>query len=173
MPTRVHLVKIMFFPGVMYGCEGWAPKNSNYWSVVLEKTLESTLDCKQIKLVNPKGNQSWIFIGRTDAEAETPKLWPPDVKNWLIGKDPDAVKDWCQKKGMTENVIVEWHHLFNGREFEQAPGVGDEQGSLVCCSLWDLKESDMTEWLNRTYFVKKLLNTPLHHRNSICKEYHW
>ena len=134
---------------------------------MLEKTLESPLDCKEIKLVNPKGNHSWIFIGRTDAESETPILWPPDAKNWLIGKDPDAAKDLWHKKWMTENVIVGWHHLLNGHEFEQAPGVGDEQGSLVCYSPWDLKESDMTEWLNWTYFVKKLLNPTLYHRNNI------
>ena len=154
--------------------ESWALKNWCFWTVVLEKTVESPLDCKQIKLVSPKGNQSWIFIGRTDTEAETPILWSPDVKNWLIGKDPEAGKDWQQEeKGTTEDELVGWHHWLNGQEFEQAPGVVDGQGSLVCCSLWDLKESDMTEWLNRTYFVKKLLNTPLHHRNSICKEYHW
>ena len=96
-----------------------------FWTVVLEKTLESPLDCKEIKPVNPKGNQSWIFIGRTDAEAEAPILWQPDVKNWLIWKDPDAGKDWGQeRKGMTEHVMVGWHHRLNGREFEQAPGVG-------------------------------------------------
>ena len=106
--------------------ESWAPKNWCFWTVVLEKTLESPLDCKEIQPVHPKGNQSWIFTGRTDAEAETPILWPPDVKNWLIGKDPDAKKDWSQEeKGMTEDEMVGWHHWLNGREFEQAPGVGD------------------------------------------------
>ena len=101
--------------------ESWAPKNWCFWTVVLEKALESPLDCKEIKAVNPKGNWSWIFIGRTDAEAETPILWPPDAKNWLIGKGPDAGKDWWQKeKGMTEDEMVRWHHQLNGHEFEQA-----------------------------------------------------
>ena len=116
---------------------------------MLEKTLESPLDCKEVKPVNPKGNQSWIFIGRTDVEAETPILWPPDTKNWLIWKDPDAGKDWKQEeKGTTENEMVGWHHQLNGHEFEQALGVGDGQGSLVCCSPWGHKESDPIERLN-------------------------
>ena len=98
-----------------------------FWTVVLEKTLESPLDCKEIQPVHPKGDQSWEFIEETDKEAETPLLWPPDVKNWLLGKDPDAGKDWGQEeKGMTEDEMVGWHHLLNGHEFEQAPGVGDE-----------------------------------------------
>ena len=128
--------------------ESWAPKNWCFWTVVLEKTLESPFDCKEIQPIHPKGNQSWLFIGRTDAEAETPILWSPDVKNWLIGKDPDAEKDWGQEKGMKEDKTVGWHHQLNGHEFEQALGVGDGQGSLVCCSLWDRKESDTTEQLN-------------------------
>ena len=112
--------------------EGWAPKNWCFWTVVLEKTLESPLDCKEIKLVNLKGNQSWIFIGKTDAEAETPILCPPDVKNWLIWKDADAGKDWRQEeKGMTEDEMVRWHHQLNGHEFKQTPGDGEEQGGLV------------------------------------------
>ena len=119
--------------------------------MVLEKTTESPLDCKKIQPVNPKGNWSWIFIGRTDAEAATPILWPPDAKNWLIWKDPDAGKDWRQEeKGMTEDEIVGWHHQLNEREFEQAPGVGDVQGSQACCSPWGRKESNMTEQLNWT-----------------------
>ena len=106
----------------------WLPKNLHFWIVVLEKTLESPLDCKEIQLVNPKGDQSWIFIGRTDTEAGTPILWPPDVKNWLIGKDPDTGKDWRQeKKRMTEDEMVVWHHQLNGHEFEQAPGVDDDR----------------------------------------------
>ena len=129
--------------------EGWALKNWCFWTVVLKRTLESPLDCKKIKPLNPKGNQSWIFIGRTDAEGETPILWPPDVKNRLIGKDPDAGKDWSQEeKGMTEDEMVGWHHQLNGHAFEQAPGVGDGQGSLSCCSPWVCQGSDMTEWLN-------------------------
>ena len=98
--------------------EGWAPKNWCFWTVVLEKTLGSPLDCKEIQPVHSKGNQSWIFIERTDAEAETPILWPPDAKNWLIWKDPDAGKDWGQEKGMTEDEIVGWHHRLDGLEFE-------------------------------------------------------
>ena len=128
--------------------ESWALKNRCFWTVVLEKALETPLDCKEIKPVNPRGNQSWIFIGRTNAEAETPILWPPDAKNWLIWKDPDAGKDWRQEeKGMTEDEIVGWHHLLNGYEFEQEPRVGDGQGSLTCCLPWGHKESGTTECL--------------------------
>ena len=113
--------------------KSWVLKNWCFWTVVLEKTLESPLDCEEIQPVHPKGNQSWIF-GRTDAEAEVPILWPPDAKNWLIGKDPDAGKDWRQEeKGMTEDEMVGWHHRLDRHEFEQAPGVGDGQGGLVCC----------------------------------------
>ena len=121
--TKVLLVKVMIFPVVMYGCESctikkaWVPKNWCFWTVVLGKTLESPLDCKEIQPVHPKGNQSWIFIGRTDAEAETPILWLPDVKNWLIGKDPDPGKDWRQEKEKTENEMVWWHHWLDGHEF--------------------------------------------------------
>ena len=133
--------------------ESWALKNWCFWIVVLGKTLESPLDSKEIKPAHPKGNQSWIFIGRTDAEAEAPILWPPDAKNWLIWKDPDAGKDWRQeKKGTTEDKMVGWHHWLNGHEFEQALGVGDGQGGLACCSPWGSKESDTTKWateLNR------------------------
>ena len=117
--------------------ESWAPKNWCFWTVVLKKTLKSPLDCKT-KPANPKGNQSWIFIGRTDAEAEAPMLWPPDVRSRLTGKDPDAGKDWRQEeKGMTENEMVGWLQQLNGHEFEQALGVGDGQGSLACCSPWE------------------------------------
>ena len=120
--------------------ENWAPKNSKaqcFWTVVLEKTLESPLDCKEIQQVNPKGNQSWLFSGRSDAETEAPILWPPDAKNWLIGKDPDAGKDWGQEeKGTTEDEMIRWHHRINGHEFEEVLGVGDEQEGVVCCSPW-------------------------------------
>ena len=136
--------------------ESWAPKNWCFWTVVLEKTLESPLDCKKIKPVHPKGNQSWIFIGRTDAEAETPILWPPDAKNWLTGKDPDAGKNWRQEeKGMTEDEMVGWHHRLNRHEFEWTPVVGNGQGSLMCCNPWGLKESDTTEQLNWTEHILK------------------
>ena len=115
---------------------------------MLEKTLESPLDCKEIQPVHTKGNQSWMFIGRTDTEAETPIVGPPDVKNWFIGKDPDAGEDWrWEEKGMTEDEMVGWHHQLDGHEFEQAPGVGDGQGSLACCSPWGHKELDMTKQL--------------------------
>ena len=124
-------------------------KNWRFWAGVLEKTLESHLDCKEIQPVNPKGKQFWIFIGRTDTEAETPILWAPDAKNWLIGKDPDAGKDWGQEeKGMTEDEMVGWHHWLEGHEFELALGVGNGQGSLVCCSPWGSKELDTTEQLD-------------------------
>ena len=127
-------------------------KNWCFWTVVLEKTLESPLDCKEIQPVNPKRNQSWIFIGKTDAEAESPILWPPDVESWVTGKDPDAGKDWRQEKGMTEDEMVRRHHWL-AHKFEQALGVGDGQGSLACCSPWGCKESDTTEQLNLTDFI--------------------
>ena len=129
--------------------EGWALKNWWFWTVVLEKTLESPLDSKDIQPVNPKANQPWIFIGRTDAEA--PIFRPPDEKSWLIRKDPDARKDWRQKKGMTEDEIVGWHHRLDGHEFEQAPVVSVGQGGLACCSTWGNRI--WHEWateLNRT-----------------------
>ena len=129
--------------------EAWMPKNWCFWTVVLEKTLESPLDYKEIKPVNPKGNQPWIFIGRTDAEIPIP--WPPDAKSQLIRKDLDAGKDWRQEeKGMTEDGVAEWHHWLNGHESEQAPGDGEGRGSLACCSPWGGKESNMTELLNTT-----------------------
>ena len=128
-----------------------------FWTVVLEKTLESPLDCKEIKPVNPKGNQSRIFIARTDGETEAAILCLPDAKNWLIGKDPDAGKDWRQEeKGVTEDEMVGWHHWLDRHEFEQPSGVGDGQGSLVCCSPWGCKDLDMTERLNWTELTKCL-----------------
>ena len=128
------------------------PKNRCFWTVVLEKTLESPLDSKEIQLVHSKGDRSWVFFGRTDAEAETPILWPPHVKSWLIGKDPDAGRDWGQKeKGTTKDEMAGWHHQLDGHEFEWTLGVGDGQGGLACCNSWGCKESDTTEWLNWTY----------------------
>ena len=119
--------------------------------MVLEKTLESPLDCKEIQPVHPKEDQSWVFIGRTDVEAETPILRPPDVKSWLIWKDPDAGKDWGQEeKGTTEDEMVGWHHWLNGHGFGWTLAVGDGQGSLACCGSWSHKESNTTEWLNWT-----------------------
>ena len=119
--------------------------------MLLEKTLQSLLDCKKIQPIYSKRDQSWVFIGWTDVEAETLVLWPPDAKSWLIGKDPDAGKYWRQKKkGMTEDEMVGWHHRLNGHEFGWTPGVGDGEGGLACCSSWGRKESDMTEQLNWT-----------------------
>ena len=133
--------------------ESWAPKNWCFWTVVLEKTLESPLDCKEIQRVHPKV-QSWVFIGRTDIEAETLILWPPHVKSWLIWKDLGAGKDWGQEmKGTTENEMVGWHYRLNGHGFGWTPGVGDGQGGLVCCGSWGRKESDMSERVNWTEFL--------------------
>ena len=129
--------------------ESWVPNNWCFWTVVLEKTLESPLDCKEIKPVYPKGNQSWIFIGRIDAKAEAPILWPSDAKKWLIGKDSDARKDWKrEEKGTTEDEMVGWHHQLNGHEFEQALGDSKGQGRLVCCSPRGRKELAATWGLN-------------------------
>ena len=155
LSTKVCLVKAMFFPVVWIWVldykENWVPKNWCFWTVVLEKTLESPLDCREIQPVHLKGNQSWIFIRRTDAEAEVPILWPPDAKNWLLWKDPDAGKDWGQEeKGTTEDEMVGWHHQLNGHGFGWTLGVGDGQGGLVYCGLRGRKESDTTERLNWT-----------------------
>ena len=129
--------------------EGWASKNWWFWTMVLENSLESHLDCKEIKPVNPKGNQSLIFIGRTDTEPEATILWPPEAKRWLIRKDLNAGKDWgLEEKGTTEDEMVRCHNQLNGLEFEQAPGAGDGQGSLACCSSRGRKDSDTTEQLN-------------------------
>ena len=122
-----------------------------FLNLVLEKTLECPLDCKEIQPLHPKGNQSWVFTGRTDAEVETPILWPPHAKSWVIGKDPDAGRDWGQEeKGTTEDEMAGWHHLLDAHEFGWTPGVGDGQGGLACCDSWGRKESDMTERLNWT-----------------------
>ena len=140
-----------FSKSTPYCEESWAPKNWYFRTVVLEKTLESPLDCKEIQPVHPKGDQSWVFIGRTDAEAETPIIWPPHAKSWLTGKDSDAGRDWGQEeKGMTEDERAGWHHGLNGHESEWTLGVDDGQGGLVRCNSWGHKELDMTEWLNWT-----------------------
>ena len=131
--------------------EGWVPKNWCFWTVVLEKTLESPLDCKKIQPFDPRGDQSWVFTGRTGVEAETPILWLPHMKSWLIWKDPDVGKNWRQEeKGTTEDEMAGWHHWLNGCEFEWTPGDGDGQGGLVCCDSGGCKELDMTERLNWT-----------------------
>ena len=131
--------------------ESWALKNLCFWTVVLEKTLESPFNSKEIQPVHPKGDQSWVFIGRTDAKVEASILWPPDAENWLIWKDPDAGEDWGQEeKGTTEDEMVGWHHWHRGHGFGWTPGVGDGQEGLSCCSSWGHKESDTTEQLNWT-----------------------
>ena len=151
--TKVHLVKAMAFPVVMYGCESQTIKKAEGWRInAFElwcwRRHESPLACKEIQPVCAKGNQSWIFIGRTNVEAETPILWPPDAKSLLIWKDPDAGKDWRrEEKGTTEDEMVRWHHRFNGHVFEQPPKVGDGQGSLACYIPWGHKELDTTERL--------------------------
>ena len=131
--------------------EGWAPKNWCFWTVVLQKTLESPLDCKEIQPVHSEGDQPWDFFGRNDAKDETLVLWPPHEKSWLIGKDSDAGRDWGQEeKGTTEDEMAGWHHWLDGCESEWTLGVGDGQGGLACCDSWGRKESDTTEWLNWT-----------------------
>ena len=151
--TKVHIIKAMVFPIVVYGCESWTIKKGQvlknwcFWIVALEKTLESCLDCKEIKPVNPKGNQSWIFIARTDPKAEAAILWPSDAKNWLIRKERDTGKDWRQEKGVTEDEMVGWYHWLSGHEFEQTPGDGEGKRSLMCCCTWGHKELDTTELL--------------------------
>ena len=152
LATKVHIVKAMVFPVVIMWeldhKEDWAPKNWCFQTVV-GKDLHSPLDCKEIKTVNPKGNQCWIFIKRPDAEAETPILWLPDVKSQLIEKDTDARKDWGQEeKEMTEDKMVGWHHQLDGHEFGQAWGDSEGQGILACCSPWGCKQPDIIEWLN-------------------------
>ena len=161
LPTKAHLSQSYGFSSSHVWMweldykESWEPKNGCFWTVVLEKTLESPLDGKEIQPVHSKGDRSWVFFGRNDAKAETPVLWPPDLKNWLICKDPDARKDWRQEeKGMTEDEMVRWHHQLNGYEFGWTPGVGDGQGGLVCCNSWGHKESDTTEQTNWTVVQK-------------------
>ena len=156
LPTKVCLVKAMVFSVVMYGCESWTVKKAerqriDAFELWCWRRLLSPLDCKGIQPVHSKGNQSWVFIGRTDAKAETPVLWPPHAKSWLIGKVSDAGRDWGQeKKGTTEDEMAGWHHWLDGCESEWTPGVGDGQGGLACCNSWGRKESDTTEWLNWT-----------------------
>ena len=161
LPTKVCLVKAIVFPVVMYGCESWTMKKVEHqridaFELGCWRRLLSLLDCKEIQPIHPKGDQSWVFIGRTVVEVETPILWPPDVKSWLNWKDPDAGKDWGQEeKGMTEDEIAGWHHWLDGRESEWTPGVGDGQGGLACCDSWGRKESDTTEQLNWTELAMK------------------
>ena len=147
--------------------ETWVPKNWCFWTVVLEETLESPLDYKENQPVHSKGDRSWVFFGRNDAKAQTPILWPPHAKSWLIGKDSDAGRDWGQEeKGTTEDEMAGWHHRLDGREFEWIPGVGDGQGGVVCCSSWGHKESDTTERLNWTG-KKTIKNTNIWRLNNM------
>ena len=140
--------------------ESWTPNNWCFWAVVLEKTVESPLDCKDLQPVHSEGDQPWNFFWRSDAKAEIPILWPPDAKSWLIWKDPDTGKDWGQgHKGTTEDEMVGWHHWLDGCEFEWTLEVGDRQGGLACCNSWGCKESDTTEWLKWTELM--VLSSPL------------
>ena len=155
LPSKIHLVRAVVFPVVMYICESWTIKKAEHRRIdafelwCWRRLLKSPLDCKETQPVHPKGNQFWIFIGRTDAEAEAPVLWPSDVKSQLIENHPDVGKDWGQKeKGATEDDMVGWHHWLNGHEFEHTPGDTEWQGSLVCCSPWSSKKSDTIYWLN-------------------------
>ena len=177
MLTKVHLVKAMVFSSSQVWMweldykESWELKNWCFWTVVLEKTLESPLDFTEIQPVHSK-DQSWVFIGKNDAKAETPILWSPAVKSWLIGKNPDAERDWGQEeKGMTEDDMAGWHHQLNAHTSGWIPGVGDEQGGLVCCGSWGHKESDTTERLNWTELnwsiVVKCYLVFLRHKN-VC-----
>ena len=155
----------MVFPAVMYGCESWTVKKAERRRidafVVLEKTLENPLDCKEIQPVHSKADQPWVFFGRNDAKAETSVLWLPHAKSWLIGKDSDAGRHWGQEeKGTTEDEMAGWHHQLDGCEFEWTPGDGDGQGGLACCDSWGREESDTIERLNWTecLFMIKALN---------------
>ena len=157
LPTKVRLVKAMVFSSghvwmwELVCEESWVPKNWCFWTLVLEKTLEGPLDCKEIQPVHSEGDQPWDFFGRNDAKAETPILWPPHAKSWFTGKDPDAGRDWGQEeKGTTEDEVAGWHHWLDGGESEWTPGVGDGQGGLACCNSWGRKELDTTERLNWT-----------------------
>ena len=150
LPAKLHLVKALVFPAVMYGCESWTIRKAERWRIDAFELwcwirLSRVLNCKEIQPVHPKGNQPWIFIGRTDAEAEAPVLWPSDAKSWLIGKDPAAGEDWRQKeKGAKEDEMVGWHHRLDEHEFEQTLGDSEGQGRLACCSSWGGKELYLT-----------------------------
>ena len=159
---KFRLVEAMIFPVIMYGCESWTIKKAECWIIdafelwCWRRLLTVPCMARRSNQSILKGNQSWIFIGKTDAEAEAPMLWPHDGKNWLIGKDPEAEKDWRQEeKGTTENQMTGWFHQLNGYELEQAPGDGEGQESMACCSPWGCRESDMTERLNWTDWLKE------------------
>ena len=175
LPTKVCLVKAMVFPVVMYGCEIWTVKKAerrrlDAFELWCWRKLESPLNCKEIQPVHSKGDQSWDFFGRNDAKAETPVLWSPHAKNWLIGKDSDAGSSWVQEeKGTTEDEMVGWHHWLDGHEFVWMLGVGDGQGDLECCNSWGHKESDTTEQLKWTDMKGlQVHSTPNHHHLNLC-----
>ena len=170
LPTTIHLVKPMVFPVAVYGCESWTVKKAEYWRIDAfelrwwKKTLESALDCKKIQPVHSEGDRPWDFFGRNDAKAETPVLWPPHEKSWLIGRDSDSGRDWGQEeKGTTEDEMAGRHHWFDGRESEWTPGVGDGQGALACCDSLGCKESDTTEQLNWQLLSKMLVIRSIKH----------
>ena len=176
LPTKVRLVKAVVFPVVMYGCEkldceeGWAPKNWWFWTVVLEKTFESPLDCKEIQPVHPKGDQPWVFFGRTDAKAETPVLWPPHVKSWLIGKDFDAGRDWGQEeKGTTEDEMAGWHHWLDGLEFEWTLGVGAAIHGVTKSRTW-LSGWTELKWIMIKIILKQLPRSTV---TTVCPNLHF
>ena len=190
LPTKVCLVKAMVFPVVMYGYESRTVKKAlerqriGAFELWCWRRLLRALDGKEIQPVHPKGDQSWVFIGRTDAEAETPILWPSHAKSWLIGKDPDSGRHWGQEeKGMTEDEMAGWHHRLDAHEFRWTPGVGDAQGGLACCNSWSCKESDMTERLNWTelksywnficWFVLLIYVVPLSFVYFLCMHLLW
>ena len=155
LPTMVCLVKAMVFPVVVHGCECWDIKKAEHWRI---DAFDLWCWILRVPWTARRPNLSWIFIGRTDVETETPILWLPDEKSWLIRKDPEAGKDWRQEEKRTaEDEMVGWHHQFNGHEFEQAPGDSEEQGSLACCSPWGHKELDTTEWLNNNSNISREL----------------
>ena len=181
LPTEVRLVKAMVFPVVMYGCESWTVKKAERWRIAAFE-LWCWRRLFRVPWTARRSNQyilkdqSWVFVGRTDAKAETPILWPPHAKSWLTGKDSDAGRDWGQEeKGTTEDEMAGWHHWLDGHEFEWTPGVGDGHGGLVCCSSWGCKESDTTlNWLNWTELIQDLFkkkekenHSQAHHRPAV------
>ena len=171
LSTKVRLAKAMVFPVVMYGCENWTIKKAEHWRIDIfelwcwRRLLRVPWAARRFNQSIVGGDQSWVFIGRTDVETETPILWPPDAKSWLIGKDPDSGKHWGQEKGRTEDEIVGWHHWLNGHGFGWTLGVDDGQGGLVCYSSWGCKESDTTEHLNWTE-LSSPFSTLIHRVNS-------
>ena len=178
LPTKVHLVKAMVFPVIMYGCESWTVMKAECRRIdafelwCWRSLLRVPWTCKEIQPVHFKGDQPWVFFGRNDAKDETPMLWPPPVKSWLIGKDSDAGRDWGQEgKGMREYEMAGWHHRLDGCEFGWIPGVGDGQGGLVCCHSWGCRESDRTERLNWTELMPLSLKHILPHLRSWLQTY--